>query len=226
MNKALFIILMLATTLVQAQYFDIQSGVSVPSGSFSNNTLSKNEDGFAKVGYTNSLSANYLFYKNIGVCAKFNYSTFGFNISDFSAQTNDLSTQGTTQAVTNNGKYKSASALTGIYLTLGKKQLTLDIRIMVGFLSLTRPELIYTTTYGGNSYTKTTESTQDQSAAIGYGFTAKYALPKNIYLSVNIDNINASLEFPKNNYQSSNVETTTQPFQAYLMTLGLGYRIQ
>ncbi len=219
-------VLMFAATFAQAQYFDLQSGASIPSGSFSNNSLSKPEDGFAKAGYTAGLSVNYLVYKNIGVCAKFNYTTFGYNIYDYSAQTNNTASQGTTQTVTTNEKYKSSSALAGGYLTLGKNKLTLDIRLMMGFLTLTNPTLVYTTTYGGNSYNKTIESVRDQAPAIGYGLTAKYALPKDFFVSLNIDNINASLKFPKNNYQSSSVETIAQPYQAYLLSLGLGYSIQ
>lgn len=224
--KALLFPLMLASTLAKAQYMDIQSGVSIPSGSFSNSSLSKAEDGFAKAGNTIGLSANYLVYKNIGLCAKFQYATFSYNTADFSSQTNSTALQGTTQTVTTGEKYQSASALAGGYLTLGKKNLTLDIRLLVGFLSLSSPALVYTTTYGGNAYSKTLESAKDQAPAIGYGLTAKYALPKSFFLSLNIDNVNASLKFPKNSYQSSTVETNTKPYQAYLITLGVGYAIQ
>jgi hypothetical protein len=86
--------------------------------------------------------------------------------------------------------------------------------------------LTSTSTYGGNSYTTTIESIKDVSPAIGYGFTVKYALPKNFYATVNIDNVNANMQFPKYSYQSNKEDIVTKPYQAYSFTIGVGYAIQ
>lgn len=222
----LIAVLFLWVSPLRAQYISLYGGAAVPSGNFSNSNLSKPEDGFAQSGGAIGLGVNYHVYKNIGVCVKFNYSSFGFNITDYSAQVNDQAPQGTTQTVTSNGKYQSSSALAGGYLTLGKKKLTLDIHIAAGFVSLRSPALLSTSTYSGNSYTTTLESIKDVSPAIGYGFTVKYVLPKNFYATANIDNVNANMQFPKNRYQSNNEEIITKPYQAYSFTVGVGYGIQ
>jgi hypothetical protein len=223
---SIFLFTCLFAFTVRAQYIDIQTGISIASGSFSNSTLSKNEDGFAKNGWATSISANYLVYQNMGIVTKFSYNTFGFNIDEFSTQVNNQSPQGSSETVTNNGEYKSTSALAGVYLTLGKKKLTIDLRLVAGFISLQHPELVYTTTYSGNTYSRSVESFRDLSPAIGYGFNVKYALPKDFYATCNLDNVNANMQFPKNGYQSSNKDEVTKPYQAYSVTIGIGYKIQ
>jgi hypothetical protein len=210
----------------QAQYIDVQAGMSMASGSFSNNNLSKPEDGFAKNGFSSTLGANYLFYKNLGVCARFNYASFAFNVKDFSDQTNSQSPQGTTQTVNTDSKYRSTAGLAGMYLTFGKKKLTADIRVLMGFLTLTSPVLTTTSTYSGQTYSQTLTSDKAMALAIGYGFTLRYKLPKSFCVTLNIDNINANTKFPKYSYQSSGAETVSKPFQANLIGLGIGYEIQ
>lgn len=219
-------VFVLITTGVNAQYIDINAGWAVPSGSFSNSNISKPEDGFAQSGGSFGISAQYLVYKKLGVCVKYNFSSFGFNTNEYSAQVDAQAPQGTSKTVTSDERYKSSSALAGVYLTLGKKKLTLDIHVAAGFVSLKSPALTTTSAYSGNTYTSSIESFKDVSPAIGYGFALKYVLPKNLYASVHIDNVNANMQFPKIAYQSSSEEIITKPYQAYSFTLGLGYAIQ
>jgi hypothetical protein len=215
-----------SVSLASAQYIDIHAGAAISSGNFSNSTLSKPEDGFAQNGGSFGFAVNYLVYKNLGICAKFNYSTLGFNIDEYSKQTGDLAPQYTTQSVSTDEQYKSSSALAGGYLTLGKKKLTLDLHVVAGFVSLKTPSLLYTSTYAGSSYSSTSESTHDLAAAIGYGFTLKYVLSKNLYATLHLDNVNANMKFPKYGYQSSKEEIVTKPYQVYSFAVGLGYAIQ
>lgn len=211
---------------LKAQYISLNGGMAMPVGSFSNSNLSKPEDGFAQNGGAVGFGVNYHVYPKVGVCFKFNYSSLGFNTSEYSNQVNDLAPQGTTQTITSEGNYRATSALAGGYLSLGKKKLTLDIHVAAGFVSLRSPALVSTSTYSGNSYTTNIASVKDVSPAIGYGFTLRYALPKDFYALVNIDNINANMQFPKNSYTSNKEEIVTKPYQAYSMTIGIGYAIQ
>ncbi len=120
---------------LQARYISLNGGIGMPTGNFSNTNLLKPEDGFAQNGGSIGLSVNYHVYKKVGVCVKFNYSTMGFNTTEYSTQVNDQAPQGTTQTVTSEGKYQSSSALAGGYLTLGKNKLTLDIHLLMHFQS-------------------------------------------------------------------------------------------
>jgi hypothetical protein len=223
---SILLLCFLSTLVANAQYIDIQMGASLPAGSFSNSNLGKDEDGFAQNGFATGLSANYLIYQNLGICAKFSYNTFGFNSNELSTQTNKQAAQGTTTNVTADGKYQSSSALAGVYLSLGKQKLTLDLRLVGGFINLKSPQLLYTSTYQNTTYTSAIESFKDISPAIGFGFSLKYALPKDFYATLNLDNVNAKIQFPKNGYRSSNKDEVTKPYQAYAFTVGIGYKIQ
>jgi hypothetical protein len=211
---------------VQAQYADLQTGFSFASGSFGNNKLSKAEDGFATNGFTSGLQVAYLVHKNIGICAKVNYSTFGIDESAYTEQLNAGLSQGTSVAVKSNDDYKSTMAMAGPYLSLGKTNFTFDIRLMTGFLSLNNPGYTFTTTYGNQQYTERTTSERDAAIAFGWGLTAKYAFPKNIYLSLNMDNVYANTAFNRNGYNSSNDDKVDKPYESYMLTLGIGYALQ
>jgi len=216
----------LFTLASQAQYADIQAGFSFASGSFGNNTLSKEEDGFATNGFTSGLQVGYLVHNKLGICAKVNYATFGVDENSYSGQLNQGLSPGTTVTAQSNADYKNTMALAGPYLSLGQNNFTFDIRLMVGFLSLTRPGFTFTTTYSGQQYTQTTAPESDASVAFGWGITAKYALPKNLYLSLNLDDVYANTTYTRNGYNSSNDDKVTKPYEAYLLTLGIGYAIQ
>lgn len=222
----LLAVFLFLATAANAQYMDVNAGWAIPSGSFSNSNISKPEDGFAQSGGAVGVTLQYPVYKKLGLCVKYNFSAFNFNTNEFSEQINAQAYQGTTQTVSTNERYKSTSALAGLYLSLGKKKLTLDIHVVGGFVYLKTPSLLYTTTYTGKNYTTTMASYNDVSAAIGYGFGLKYALPKNLYATLHLDNVNANMQFPKYAYQSSSEDMTTKPYQAYSITLGLGYAIQ
>lgn len=226
MRITAFILICSLSLSAYAQYIDVQAGFSFASGSFGNNKLSKEEDGFATTGFTSGMQVGYLVYKNLGICAKVNYSTFGFNNSSYQDQVNTTASQGTSVEVKNNADYKSTSALAGAYITLGKQNFTFDIRLMTGFLSLANTGLTYTTSYSGQQYTESLSSERDAAIAFGWGLTAKYALPKNLYLSLNLDDIYANTEFNRNSYYSSNKNKITKPYESYLLTLGIGYAIQ
>jgi hypothetical protein len=225
-HYTILVIFFLTVLQASAQYIDVHAGWAIPSGSFSNSNLSKPEDGFAQSGASFGFGVNYPVYKKLGVCVKFNYNTFGFNATEYSAQANDQASQGTTLTITTGDHYKSSSAFAGAYLSFGKKKLTLDIHVVAGFVSLKSPSLLSTSTYAGNTYTQTLESYNDVSPAIGYGFTLKYLLPKNVYATLHMDNVNANIQFPKYGYQSSSEDIFTKPYQAYSFAIGLGYKIQ
>lgn len=210
----------------QAQYIDVRAGFSLPSGSFANTNINRGEDGFATSGNTFGASLNYLFYKNLGVCGIYQNSTFGMNITSFNKQTTATAPPNVQYAVNTNEKFRSSSAMVGPYVTLGKKNLTLDARLLIGYASLALPKLIYTTTFNNNSYNTITENQQNGAFTVGYGFTVKYALPKDFYLTLNIDNLNANMQFNKNGIITSTNEVVEKPLRANLLTLGFGYAIQ
>jgi hypothetical protein len=220
----LFMLLLFGINTLHAQYIDVRVGYAFAAGSFANNT--KDESGFATDGYSTGIGVNYLIHKNIGISTNIQYSNFGLDVSALSEHANKIGPVGSMVTVTSEHKYIATSAIVGPYITLGKRNLTVDLRLLIGFLSLSTPQLLYYTTYNGSTYTQLKESSHDVAAAISYGVTAKYAFPKNIYCSLHIDNIKANTTFAKNGYQSSNTETITKPYQANLITVGVGYAIQ
>lgn len=211
---------------VWGQYIDVRTGFSVPSGSFANTNMNRSEDGFATSGNTFGASLNYLFYKSLGICGMYQYSTFGMNITSFSQQIAATAPPNIRYTVATDEKFKTSIAMVGPYVTLGKKNLTLDARLLIGYASLTLPKLVYTTTFNGNSYNTVTDNQQDGSFAVGYGFTVKYALPKDLYLTLHIDNANANLQFNKDGIATSSTEVIEKPLRANFLTLGFGYALQ
>ncbi|MES2560777.1 MAG: hypothetical protein V4590_13615 [Bacteroidota bacterium] len=226
MYKLLFVPFLFLLFPASAQRIDVQFGSALPSGSFGNNTLSKSDNSFAQNGYTAGIQADYPVYKNMGISAKLNYSSFGFNQSDYQNQLNQTPASATTISVESNGGYNSTSALVGGYMTLGKKRITVDLRLMTGFLTLTDKGLTYTTAYAGQEYKETVFSETDMTVAFGWGLTARYNFGDHTYLCLHMDNVNANTSFRKNNYQSSSTETLSKPYQAYLVSVGLGYTLQ
>lgn len=221
------LVLSLITSLAtQAQYIALQAGWAIPSGSFGNSDYGNPEDGFATNGGTVSIFTNYLMTKRLGICAHFNYAEFGFNHKSISEQANKQAPPLTQVAASSNQDYSASSAMAGVSYTLGNGNLTFDARVMTGFLTLRSPSITFTTTTNGQHYSHTFDTQHDMSLAFGFGIGAKYALPKNWFVVVNIDNTVASMEFPKNGYQSSAQTTVTKPYQAYMLTAGVGYRIQ
>ncbi|MES2778751.1 MAG: hypothetical protein V4651_02540 [Bacteroidota bacterium] len=226
MHKLFASVLFLILFSANAQRVDLQLGAALPSGDFGNNDLSKNENAFATNGYTLGLQADYPVYKNMGIVAKLNYSTFGFNESSYQTQFNKQLPPGTSAIVESNDGYSCTSALAGGFMTLGKKKLTLDIRLMTGFLTLTNSGLSYTTSYAGQEYKQRNFSETDAAIAFGWGLTTRYVFTNRLYLSLNLDNVYANTNFRKNEYQSSSEETVSKPYQTYLMSIGLGYDLQ
>jgi len=226
-SKILFpFLVLLASINLQAQYIELQSGFAFASGNFSNSNLSKSESGFAKSGTIQGLSLAYLITEKVGICGKINYSQYGFNTADFSEQNNETAFPGITLSVATSEKFKASSALTGVYVSLGKNNFTVDLKLLVGFMQLATPRLEYISTFNGTTNIRIVESNNDGAAAIGYGISAKYAFPKNIYLTINLDNLNATMRYPSNGLTTSNIIESEKPFQAYWLTLGLGYAIQ
>ncbi len=221
----LFILLVWMTT-AKAQYIAVQAGWALPSGSFGNTVLSNKEDGFATSGSTFSLFTNYLLSERLGICADIRYASMGFDQQALSEQAGNQAPPLTQMTASSQNNYTSSSAMAGLSYTLGNQNLTFDIRVMTGFLTLRTPTLTYTTTYNGQAYNRIIESQNDLSLAFGYGIGAKYALPKNWFIVANIDNTFASMEFPENGYQSSSNTTVTKPYQVYLLSAGIGYKIQ
>lgn len=218
--------LLLFVNSTNAQYVALQAGFAIPSGSFGNTVLTNKEDGFATSGATVSLFTNYLFGERIGFCADIRYATMGFDQQSLSKQAGEQAPPLSEVTATSQNKYTASSAMAGLSYTLGKNDLTFDLRVMTGFLSLRTPSLTYTTLYNGQSYNRVIESQNDLSLAFGYGIGAKYALPKNWFIVANIDNTFANIEFPENGYQSSNDTKVTKPYQVYLLSAGIGYKIQ
>jgi hypothetical protein len=223
MHRLLFSAFLLLIFPAMAQRIDVQFGSALPGGSFGNNDVNKSDNAFATGGYTAGVQADYPAYKNIGITAKLNYSSFGFNQSDYQAQLNQNPASATSISVESNGGYSATSAMVGGYMTLGKKKLTVDFRLLTGFLTLTDQGLTYTTSYSGQEYRQRTFSQKDAALAFGWGLTARYTFSCNFYVSANLDNTYASTTFRKNDYQSSNNETLAKPYQAYLMSMALGY---
>ncbi len=222
----IILILLLGVTTAKAQYVAIQAGVAIPSGSFGNALLTNTEDGFATSGSTFSLFTNYLWGERLGICADIRYATMGFDQQALSDQTAKQAPPLTQMTASSQNNYTASSAMAGVSYTLGSQNLTFDIRVMTGFLTLRTPTLTYTTNYNGQSYNRVIASQNDLSLAFGYGIGAKYELPKNWFIVANIDNTFANMEFPENGYQSSTDNTVTKPYQVYLLSLGVGYKIQ
>lgn len=209
-----------------AQRIDMQFGTALPNGDFGNTELTKSENAFAQNGYTTGLQADYLVYKNIGLTAKLNYSAFDFNETSYETQLNQNPSSTTLISIESNGGYASTSAMVGGFITFKKNKLNVDVRLMTGFLTLKDYGLTYTTSYSGQTYNQRAFSQQDATIAFGWGLTARYALIHNFGISLNLDNIYANTSFNKNTYQSSSNESTNKPYQAYLLTVGLGYRLE
>jgi hypothetical protein len=209
-----------------AQRIDVQFGAALPNSNFGNTELTKSENAFAKTGYTTGLQADYLVYKNIGLTAKLNYSAFDFNVTNYQNQLNQNPSSTTLISVESNGGYTSTSAMVGGFMTFKKNKLNVDIRLMTGFLTLKDYGLAYTTSYSGQTYNQRAFSQQDATIAFGWGLTARYTLIHNFGISINLDNIYANTSFNKNAYQSSSNETTNKPYQAYLLSVGLGYTLE
>lgn len=220
---SLFLSLLLLVSPLAAQHIDVQYGAALPNGSFGNNDLTKTETAFAQTGSTIGLQADYPIFNNIGIVAKVNRSTFGFNTSSYEQQVNQNPASNTTVTVESNGGYTATSAMAGGLMTIGSKQITLDLRLLTGFVTLTDNGLTYKTLYAGQEYTKRVFSQQDAAIAFNWGATLRYSFFKEFYASLNLDNIYASTTFPANDYQSSSNQTITKPFQAYLLTFGVGY---
>lgn len=209
-----------------AQFVSIQGGAAIPSGSFANSVLSNTEDGFATRGSTFGLFANYLFTKKLGLCVDIRYASLGFDEQSLSDQSASKASPQTQVTASSQNQYSASSAMGGLSYTLGKSNLTFDIRVMTGFLSLTTPSITYTTQYNGQPYNSVYDSQSDLSLAFGYGIGIKYELPKNWFVLLNIDNAYANMEFPENGFQSSNNATVSKPYQVYFLSAGVGYKIQ
>ena len=223
MRTLLLSIFLLNLTLAYAQRIDLQVGMALPNGEFGNSDIVKNENSFATSGYTVALQADYNIWKMFGLIGKLNYSTFGFNSGTYENQLNQNPASGTSVSIENNGGFSSTSAMVGGEMTLGKKRLTVDLRLMTGFLTLTDNGLTYTTTYSGQTYTQRIFSQKDAAIAFGWGLSARYLFSNNIYVSMNLDNVYANTSFNKNTYQSSSNESISKPYQSYLLAVGLGY---
>jgi hypothetical protein len=211
-----------------AQYIDVQAGLSFASGSFGNNDLAKAGDGFAKNGTTFGIQAGYLVYKKIGICAKAGYSTFGVDDASYSGQLAQTAPPGIVTTARSNGKYKSSWAMAGPSLSVGKNGLTFDFRLMGGFISLVKEGFSYHTDYTGTGqqYSYASQQESDASVAFGWGITSRYQLPKDFYVTLNLDNMYSTLSFNRDNYVSSADNKTSRAYEAYLFTLGIGYRIE
>lgn len=209
-----------------AQRIDVQFGTALPSGGFGNTDVNKSDNAFATNGYTAGIQADYPVYKNMGITAKLNYSTFGFNEGDYETQLNQNPALATSVTVESSGGYSSTSAMVGGYMTLGKKRLTVDLRLMTGFLTLTDYGLTYTTIYSGQEYKQRAFSQKDAAMCFGWGLTARYSFGDHTYLCLNMDNVFANTTFRKNDYQTSANETISRPYQAYLLGVGLGYTME
>lgn len=226
MHKLLFSALLLTLFSASAQRIDVQFGTALSSGGFGNSDINKSDNAFATNGYTAGIQADYAVYKNIGIAAKLNYSTFGFNEADYETQLNQNPASATTVSVESNGGYSATTALVGGFMSLGKKKLTADLRLMTGFLTLTDKGIIYTTAYSGTDYKQSAFSQTDVAMAFGWGITARYSFGNHTYLSLNLDNVFANTTFRKNDYQTSANETISRPYQAYLLALGFGYTLE
>jgi hypothetical protein len=226
MRRLLFAFIFLWSLTTGAQHIEIQSGFSFASGNFGNTDLAKPEDGFATSGWTIGLQAGYLVHKKIGICTRIHYSAFGVNTDKYQEQLNATMSSGTSVTVKSNGDYKNTSAMAGPYISLGKKNLTFDLRLLAGFSSLTRSGFTYTTSYSGQEYTSAEQAETDAGIAFGWGLTARYALPKNLSVSLNLDNTYAGTEFNRNGYNSSKQDKITRPYESFLLTFGIGYAIQ
>jgi hypothetical protein len=212
--------------VANAQQLAIQFGSVFPSGSFGNTDVSKVESGFAKSGYSVGLHLNYPVYKNMGVSAMLNHNVLGVNQNAYQTQLNANPATGTKVSVKSEGDYTATATLIGAFMTLGKKKLTAELRLMSGFVSLTNKGLSYTTSYAGQEYTQSGFSQTDFSIAFSWGTTVKYLITDKIFAAVNLDNTYAPTKFDRNTYQSSANETISKPFQTYCLSIGVGYSIK
>lgn len=209
----------------QAQYIGVSAGFAFPVGDFGNQNINDPENGFANNGKTLGLSINYLVKNNIGFYASYQYNAFGLNDAALTKQSNLTAPPQTNLSIKSSSDYRANTVMVGPSITLGKQNLTFQIRLAAGILSLSKPAFTTTSTFSNTESIVTTSSQQSVSVAVGYGLGVQYALPKDIYLMLNLDNTSGISTFVKD-YQSSSGNTFQMPYQAYSLSIGLGYSIQ
>ncbi len=249
MRKFLILLLLLSGTWVAAQEDDYAGGdyvrkeskalqkvadatrlglftnLSIPSGAYASENLSRDNSGYARDGFSLMISLDYMFGKNIGIGLEGDYSFHPFNSNPFLDQVRD--DPGFVSFTTDNWT-SSSIALTFDY-SFDFDRTEIFIRPKFGLVQLKSPEQTLEFLYLGSSYTNVWEETTV--AAYGYGGALGYRLHfHKLHLQLHTD-----VRYSEHSYivditvpgvGVAGQVSFTQPMLIYRLGFGIGYYLQ
>lgn len=230
---ALLLLLHFLNKHVNAQsgsvYAGLTVGASIPLGNYASSDISNANSGFANTGALyNLVFAHPINNKNFGVTAMLHRQVNPVDVQDILGVVlnriprSDIRVESTPWVI--------GSLLVGGYGSLPiSKNITLDTRAMIGYISAASPEINIEIENGMGQYWAKQSSVVSPSFAFLIGTSFRFDVAKNIFLLTNLDYLQSSVEFSnievKSYFGDRASVTNIQNVQTINFSVGIGLKI-
>ncbi len=212
MKKNFITILFLATSFTASfaqlsdekrHYVSINAGVSNPLGDYSSTSETNDNAQYAATGIAANFEGAFYFTNMLGVGASIGNFRNTLNQREIKKQLdNDLQNSSFTSYDLKYGSWVNTYALVGPYLAIPFNKITLDFKVLGGFMSSTSPQLDIKLYEPGNpTYNISQNSSTAAAFAYNIGAGMRFNFNSRWALKANVDYISAN--------QSMEVTTTT-----------------
>jgi hypothetical protein len=218
----LFLLLVFAFA-TNGQSISVQGGLAIPTSNFANQSLKEN-NGFANLGNSISLQVSYPIRPKVGLTALASHSRFGLNTAAYTTELNkQIVVPGSSFQVRALSKYQCTNMVVGPYVQLGSERISVNLKMVFGFMYFNMAQLETQTNYAQTTNTKTSPVKSSISGTIGWGIACKANITNSVYLQVSADQFFANPQI-QGDYVSNKTNTTTIQVQAFITALGVGYQ--
>ncbi len=222
-----------ATGQSEKVFVGLSVGPCIPLSDYKSTDLSKEESGFAKVGFNFNISVGYRLSRNFSLAALVTGSTNSINRSALQDEITDINTEElpNTSWSGEAGTWGIGGILIGGLATLPlSSRFFIDFRALFGIYTAYSPEytLYASTIIQGSPVTYTFEREKYHGTSFSYNFGTglKYKMG-NKYLIVNADYTASKPEFKDVKFHNIdgtiNTQTFKQDINSLNVTIGLGY---
>lgn len=196
-----------------------QAGISIPLGMYGKKTFDESaEVGLAMTGFCSGSAFSYAITDNIGAALLYTRQKHAIDQTALSSYSDRVSTT----------SFESSNVLAGLLLTFNAGALDVDMKGLVGMISMTHPPMTISGIMFGEGYMIGTSEAKVQTFSYSLGAGFRYAVSNELALSLNCDYIAAKPTFKFTIDSSEGIlpaESTEYDVSMLNLSLGLGYRI-
>jgi hypothetical protein len=238
MKKALLSLLFLFVTVISffAQelslpepkgFIGISLGPAFAVGDYGDNSSSNDKSGYAKGGFHfNLVNFGYRFTDNLGICGLWGAS---LNIVDVDQMVKDLANESTDKTIKwslESGNWSVGYFMAGGLFTIPGNKVDFDIKLMIGSLNASSPEMTIKATKGSLISTSVMERATAVAFAVGIGAGIRTHISPKLDLLTTLDYVTGKPKF-KSTMKSGSLSAENnfeQSIAIINLSIGLAYR--